>query len=54
MKPAFHHGATIFGYVGADLFAGEPTARGQRARTPLTLSVIRESIRKAHGLGAAP
>jgi len=28
MKPAFHHDATIFGYVGADLFAGEPTARG--------------------------
>lgn len=22
MKPAFHPGATIFGYVGADLFAG--------------------------------
>ena len=22
MKPAFHAGATIFGYVGADLFAG--------------------------------
>ncbi len=22
MKPAFHKGATIFGYVGADLFAG--------------------------------
>ncbi len=22
MKPAFHEGATIFGYVGADLFAG--------------------------------
>ncbi len=22
MKPAFHHDATIFGYVGADLFAG--------------------------------
>jgi hypothetical protein len=28
MKPVFHHDATIFGYVGADLFAGEPTARG--------------------------
>ena len=22
MKPAFHQDATIFGYVGADLFAG--------------------------------
>ena len=22
MKPAFHKGATIFGYAGADLFAG--------------------------------
>ena len=22
MKPAFHHDATIFGYVGTDLFAG--------------------------------
>ena len=22
MRPAFHEGATIFGYVGADLFAG--------------------------------
>jgi len=22
MKPAFHEGATIFGYIGADLFAG--------------------------------
>jgi hypothetical protein len=28
MKLAFHHDATIFGYAGADLFAGEPTARG--------------------------
>lgn len=22
MKPAFHEGATIFGYIGSDLFAG--------------------------------
>jgi hypothetical protein len=46
MKPAFHEGATIYGYVGQDLFGGQfsycligmtamarPRSSGRRSRT---------------------
>ncbi len=47
MKPAFHKDATIFGYIGADLFAGPI----QHSLTGTTPTVRRRGSK--HGLPAS-